>query len=129
MTPSTSPLLAATNHAANRLLLPYLRSAAGRRAGRRLAVIEYEGRRSGTRHELVTAYRRNGRTVRIRVGQAKDKTWWRNFSTPRELRIRLAGEDHRGTAHAVREGAHVAVVVDLESTEPQVGPDVEHPRD
>jgi hypothetical protein len=115
---SVSRLLPAANRVANRLLLPYLKGHAGRRAGRRLAVIEYEGRRSGQIHELVTLYRRDGATVRIRVGQAKDKTWWRNFSTPRELHIRLAGEDHRGTAHATREGDHVAVVVDLEM--PQV---------
>ena len=81
-------------------------------------MIEYEGRRSGKSHELGIGYRRSGATVRIRVDQSEDKTWWRNFSTPRELRIRLAGEDHRGTAHTMREGDQVAVVVDLEM--PQV---------
>jgi hypothetical protein len=112
----TSPhLLAAANRAANKLMLPYLRSHAGRRAGRRLAVIEYDGRRSGERHELVTGYLRDGRTVRIRVGQAKDKTWWRNFSTPRPMDIRLAGENHRGTAHTERDGDRVSVVVRLEA--------------
>jgi hypothetical protein len=117
MSTSSPRLLATTNRWANRFLLPYLRSPAGRRVGRRLAVIEYEGRRSGKGHELVTGYRRDGRTVRIRVGQARDKTWWRNFSTPRAMRIRLAGEDHRATAHTMREGDHVSVVVDLEAQE------------
>jgi hypothetical protein len=115
MSPTSPHLLAATNKVANRLMLPYLRSTAGRRAGRRFAVIEYEGRRSGKRRELVTGYVRDGRTVRIRVGQAKDKTWWRNFSTPHPMDIRLAGKDHRGTAHTLHEGNRVSVVVDLET--------------
>jgi hypothetical protein len=114
MSPTTTHLLATTNKVANKLLLPYLRSSAGRRVGRRLAVIEYDGRRSGTPHELVTGYVRDGHTVRIRVGQAKDKTWWRNFSTPHPMGIRLAGKDHRGTAHTMHEGNRVSVVVNLD---------------
>jgi hypothetical protein len=115
MSSSRLRLLAHANQAANKLFLPLLRGPAGARVGRRLAVIGYVGRRSGESHELVTAYRREGGTVRIRVGQAEDKTWWRNFSTPRALRIRLAGVDHPGTAHTLREGGHVSVVVELDA--------------
>lgn len=115
MSPSSPRLLARANQAANKVLLPLLRSPAGARVGRKLAVIEYDGRRSGKSHELVTGYRREGHTVHIRVAQADDKTWWRNFSTPRAMRLRLAGEDHRGTAHATREGDRLSVVIDLEA--------------
>ena len=50
---SAAHAAAAANAAANRLLLPLLRTPAGRILGRRLAVIEYTGRRTGLPHELV----------------------------------------------------------------------------
>jgi hypothetical protein len=99
---------------ANHALIPILRSWAGRRLGRRLAVVEYLGRRSGQHHELVTQYVVEGRTVRIGVGAAGRKTWWRNFESPHPLRLRLAGVDHAVTAHVEREGDRVSVVAELD---------------
>ena len=57
-----------TNDVANRLLIP-LTSRAGRRPGRRPAVVQCTGRRSGVAHELVTQYVLNGPTVRISAGR------------------------------------------------------------
>ena len=91
-----------------------LTSRAGIRIGRRLAVVEYVGRRTGRRHRLVVLYRVQGRTVRINVGMAKHKTWWRNFETRHPIHLRLAGVDHRGIGHLVRDGHRVIVVADLE---------------
>jgi hypothetical protein len=99
---------------ANRLLLPLLRHPAGRGLGRRLAVVQYDGRRTGQRRQLVTAYTRTGSRVVIDVGWPERKTWWRNFQTPHPVRVRLAGEDHDTTAHVERDGEAVRVVIDLD---------------
>jgi hypothetical protein len=97
----------------NPILIPLLKSWPGRRLGRRLAVVEYVGRRSGDRHQLVAQYVQNSTTVRIRVGAADRKTWWRNFLTPQSMRLHLAGDSHEVTAHAMREGNRVTVVAVL----------------
>jgi hypothetical protein len=104
-----------TNGVANRVLIPLLRSRAGRRLGRRLAVVEYVGRRSERRRQLVTQYVTRGQTVRINVGGAEHKTWWRNFEAAHPLALRLAGQDHNATAHVVRDGNDVCVVAELET--------------
>jgi hypothetical protein len=98
---------------ANRALIPVLRSRAGRRLGRRLAVVEYLGRRSGQHRELVTQYAIEGRTIHIRVGAADRKTWWRNFNSPHLMGLRLACADYRVMAHVEREGEQVSVVAEL----------------
>ncbi|WP_407342137.1 hypothetical protein [Pengzhenrongella phosphoraccumulans] len=104
---------ALTNRVANTLLVAALRSPAGSRLGRRLAVVEYRGRRSGRAYQLVTAYVVNGRSVRIQVGTPGRKTWWRNFEEPHPLRLRLAGADHVAVAQVVHDGGQVRVVADL----------------
>lgn len=103
-----------TNDVANRLVIPVLSSRAGQRLGRRLAVVEYLGRRSGQRHQLVTQYVTDGRIVRIKVGMDKRKTWWRNFQGPHRLRLRLAGVDYNASAHVVRAGDKVSVEAELD---------------
>jgi len=113
MTSGTRQAFPLTNVAANPILIPLLKSWLGRRLGKRLAVVEYVGRRSGDRHQLVAQYVRNRTTVRIQVGAADHKTWWRNFSTPQSMRLHLAGDSHEVTAHAMREGDRVTVVAVL----------------
>jgi len=56
--------------------------ALGRPLGKRLAVVDYLGRRSGDRHQLVAQYVRSDREVHVSVGAADHKTWWRSFLTP-----------------------------------------------
>ena len=114
MSPVSSRVFVITNVVANRVVIPVLRSRAGRRLGRRLAIVEYMGRRSGQRHRLVTQYVTHGRTVRIGVGMSERKTWWRNFQATHPVRLRLAGEDHDATAHVERSGGQVCVVAELE---------------
>ena len=119
MPPPRAPRLSAANAAAvmnsvaNRCLIPVLRSTAGGWLGHRLAVVDYDGRRTGRHHQLVTMYAVAGQTVRITVGMAEHKRWWRNFETRRPLRLRLAGIDHDAVAQVVREGARVTVVAEL----------------
>ena len=98
---------------ANRVLIPFLKSRAGRGLGQRLSVVEYVGRRSGQQHQLVTGYVIEGRTVRIRVGRSERKRWWRNFAEHHPLRLRIAGQDYEATAHVERENNLVTVVAEL----------------
>lgn len=121
MSPASTRSFAMMNLVANRVVIPVLTSRAGRSLGGRLAVVEYEGRRTGRRRRLVTQYVTDGRTVRIRVGMAERKTWWRNFQSPHPMHLRLAGVDHDATAHVVRDGDGVCVVAELGCT--QVGGD------
>jgi hypothetical protein len=114
---SPAHAVASANAAANRLLLALLRSPAGRLLGRRLAVVEYTGRRTGRVNHLVVIYVIDGTQVRIDVAMAQDKTWWRNFEEPRPLRLRLAGTDHEALAHVVSDGHRVRVIAELEQAE------------
>ena len=62
MSPVNSRRFVITNVVANRVVIPVLRSRAGRRLGRRLAVVEYMGRRSGRLQRLVTQDVTDGQT-------------------------------------------------------------------
>jgi hypothetical protein len=112
MTPSTRAFFM-TNDVANRFIIPLLNSRAGGRLGHRLAVVDYLGRHTGQRHQLVTQYTLDGTSVRIRVGMAERKTWWRNFQEPHLVQLRLAGVDHDASAHAMRDGDQVIVIAEL----------------
>ena len=116
-TRSLAQLVGVLNRFANRLLIPLLESSLGETLGRRLAVLDYVGRRSGLPHRLVVRYVAEGRSVRITVGMAEHKTWWRNFETPHPLTLRLAGIDHDVFAHLVQEGDRTLVIADLEFTD------------
>lgn len=119
-TPPPLPARAAAgaNRLANRFLIPLLEGRGSAGLGRRLAVLEYSGRRTGRPHRLVTMYVTDGRTVRITVGMAEHKTWWRNFEDPRALRLRLAGVEHDAVAHVVRDHDQVIVVAELDPSAP-----------
>jgi hypothetical protein len=103
-----------TNVLVNRPLIAFLKGRSGARLGRRLAVVEYRGCRSGRRTQLVTRYVAHGRRVRIEVGMADRKTWWRNFSVAYPVRLWLAGEQHDATAYVVRHGAQLSVIAELQ---------------
>lgn len=97
----------------NRLLIRLLEGRAGRWAGGRLAVVSYTGRRSGKPYRLVTAYARDGEVVRIDVGLAGRKTWWRNFRDGGPVRLVLRGRRYDATARVVEDGDRVRVVAEL----------------
>jgi hypothetical protein len=115
MSPTSRKSFAITNAVANRVLIPVLKSRAGRRLGRRLTVVEYSGRRSGQHHHLVAQYSRDGSRVHIGVGMSEHKTWWRNFVVAHPLRLRLAGQDYDAVAHVVRANNQVSVVAEIEA--------------
>lgn len=99
-----------TNHLANPVLEPLLRSMAGRRIGRHLAVVRYRGRRTGRSRELVVQYARDGRQVWVVPGHPDRKAWWRNFLEPSAVDLRLAGHDHHGRAVALAGPEHAGEV-------------------
>ena len=93
-----------TNRVANPVLRRLLRTRAGRRPGRRLAVLRYSGIRTGRPHEVVVLYARTGPTVWVLVGQSEHKSWWRSLAAPADVVLWLAGERVSARAVAV-EGA------------------------
>ena len=107
-----------TTSVANRVLVPLLSGRAGRVLGRHLAVVEYEGQRTGQTRRLVTQYSRDGSVVRIKVGLAERKTWWRNFQRPYAVRLVLAGRRHDATARVERDGDLMDVVAVLSTRGP-----------
>lgn len=98
--------LRVVNNSMNRVLIPTLRSPAGRLLGRRLAVVSYTGRRTGRTYDLVTLYARVDDTVVIAVGAARHKTWWRQFREPDRVELWLNGRRAIGTATTI-DGARV----------------------
>jgi hypothetical protein len=101
------------NRVVNTAIIHALRGPMGSRLGRRLAVVDYSGRRSGRACQLVAQYVVDGRTLRLDVGMPERKTWWRNFEEPYPARVRLAGLEHDVLAHVVHDGGRVRVVADL----------------
>jgi hypothetical protein len=93
-----------TNQILNPIIKWVLRSRFGRRLGRRLALVTYQGRRTTARHEFVAMYARVGDVVWILPGQPEKKVWWKNFRSPGTVELLLAGELVRGTAKAIDGG-------------------------
>ncbi len=95
------PAFWVTNHVVNPIVKALLRSGIGHRWGRKLVLVTYQGRRTTARRELVAMYAREGDVVWIVPGQPEKKLWWRNFRTPGNVELLLAGECIRGTAVAI----------------------------
>jgi hypothetical protein len=67
--------------------------------------LSFTGRRTGKPVRLPVIYAREGGTVAVLIGDAKHKTWWRNFSTPRPIDVRIKAGTYRGTATLARTGS------------------------
>ena len=103
--------------AANKLMLPLVRSSPGRRLfGGSMAVVTYTGRKSGREVTFPVNYRRDKSSDEIVIGvMAPDaKTWWRNFTGDgAAIQLRIGSDDHTGHARAVRSAGGVSVRVSL----------------
>jgi hypothetical protein len=86
---------------ANRLVLVMLRSPLHRLLGGGLCELSYRGRRTGRRISLPVLYAADGKRVVVIVGDAPDKRWWRNFTEPGPIEVRIGGHTHAGTARIV----------------------------
>ena len=81
-----------------------LRSPLHRLMSGRFLLLTYRGRRTGRRYTLPAAYRRRGDELILTT----DSSWWRNFSEPSPVTVRVAGRPRSGTAQAVRDPQQVA---------------------
>jgi F420H(2)-dependent quinone reductase len=103
--------------AANKVMLPVVRSSPGRRLfGGSMAVVTYTGRKSGREVTFPVSYRRAKSSDEIVIGvMAPDaKTWWRNFTGDgAPIQLRIGSDDHTGHARAVRSDDGVSVRVSL----------------
>ena len=90
-----------TNYLANPIVRSLLRSPAGRRLGRRLALIRYTGCRTGRMHELPVQYAHDGARIWILPGSPEHKTWWRNLRGGADVELVLAGHGIHGHATVI----------------------------
>jgi hypothetical protein len=86
---------------ANRLVLALLRSPLDRLLGGGICELSYLGRRTGRQISLPVLYAADGKRVVVIVGDAPDKRWWRNFTTPGAIKVRRGSHIHAGTARIV----------------------------
>ncbi|MFC9962611.1 hypothetical protein [Nocardia ignorata] len=70
-----------------------------------MAELRYRGRRSGRRIALPVAYARVGERAVIRVARSDTKKWWRNFTSPHPVSIRLRDRWVNGVAHVAQPGS------------------------
>jgi hypothetical protein len=107
-----------TNIVVNKLVKPWLESPrfAGLISGK-MALISYEGRRTGKTFSLPVAYSRKGDEVSIDVLVSDHKTWWRNFEgAGAPMRLKLKDAEHEGHATAAKDAkGRVSVKVALTS--------------
>ncbi|WP_243793540.1 hypothetical protein [Saccharopolyspora gloriosae] len=83
--------------------------------GTSMAIVTYQGRRSGRKFSLVVAIRRTESGATIKVELPDQKRWWRNFQESGPIALEVGGERRTGQARAVRdEGGKVHVHVDLD---------------
>jgi hypothetical protein len=66
--------------------------------GKGVALLTFTGWKTGKTYTIPVSYHRDGDTVTVIT--KKVRNWWRNFKTPTEIEIRLAGQDFRGKAEA-----------------------------
>ena len=67
-----------------------------RLVGKGVALLGFEGRRTGRRYRIPVSYQRDGDTVTIVTKRVR--TWWRNFEDPIVVELRLAGRVYSGKA-------------------------------
>jgi hypothetical protein len=67
--------------------------------GTGVAMLGFEGRRTGKSYTIPVSYDRDNGTVMIVT--KRERKWWHNFETPREVELRLAGRVYHGKAEIV----------------------------
>ena len=64
--------------------------------GQGVALLTFTGHKTGDVYSIPVSYQRDGDTVTVITKRARN--WWRNFQTPAEVELRLAGRDYHGKA-------------------------------
>ena len=68
-----------------------------------VALLTFTGHKSGKSYTIPVSYQRDGSSVTIVT--KKIRNWWRNFKTPAEVELRLAGETYAGKARLAADDA------------------------
>ena len=66
--------------------------------GQGVALLSFTGRKTGRHYTIPVGYQREGDTVTVVTKRLRN--WWRNFETPAEVELRLAGHEYTGKAEA-----------------------------
>ncbi|WP_182348419.1 hypothetical protein [Tomitella gaofuii] len=106
--PYPRPLAVAFN-AANRLVVPLLRSPVHRVVSKRLMVVSYTGAKSGRSFAIPVAYYAFGPDEVWAFGARTG--WMSNFRLPRPVSLRLRGRDHRAEGLLVDNRTEVSDLV------------------
>ncbi len=67
--------------------------------GREVALLSFIGRNTGQSYTIPVSYQREGDMVTVVT--KKLRNWWRNFETPAEVELRLAGLTYSGKAEVI----------------------------
>ena len=70
-----------------------------RKVGSEVALLGFTGRKTGQPYTIPVSYQRDGDAVTVVT--KKLRNWWRNFETPAEVHLRLAGHMYLGRAEIV----------------------------
>lgn len=85
----------------NRIAMWLLRSPLHWLLSRSLMVLSYRGHRSGRHYELPLQYVAQGNRLIVWAGTAEAKTWWRNFTSARNVELTLRGRAVLGLANLI----------------------------
>jgi hypothetical protein len=96
------------NRVVNPVVRWVLRSPLHRLLSGWLAILAYQGRKTGRWHRLPCMYARDGQDLYIVPAQPDRKVWWRNLRQPARVRLCLQGHDLEGTATATSDPEAVA---------------------
>ncbi|HLF43882.1 MAG TPA: nitroreductase/quinone reductase family protein [Acidimicrobiia bacterium] len=66
--------------------------------GQGVALLTFSGRRSGKSYTVPVSYHREDDIVTVIT--KRQRKWWRNFETPAEVELRIAGRTYTGKAEA-----------------------------
>ncbi len=89
----------------NPLIVGILRSPLHALLSGGLMLLTVTGRRSGRRFTFPVGYQRQGGELVVMVSEARRKSWWRNFSEPGGVEMRVRGRELSGEAQLVDPGS------------------------
>ncbi|HEU4917865.1 MAG TPA: nitroreductase/quinone reductase family protein [Acidimicrobiia bacterium] len=71
--------------------------------GQGVALLMFNGRRTGNRYTIPVSYHRQDDVVTVVTKRLRN--WWRNFETPTEVEVRIAGRMYTGKAEAMTDAS------------------------
>jgi deazaflavin-dependent oxidoreductase (nitroreductase family) len=100
------------NHLANPMMRLFLRSPLHGLFSGSLALITYQGRKSGKEYTIPVQYVQTGDTVYIIPGGAEQKTWWRNLRGGAPVRLVMRGQQVKGRAEVLQGEMDMAAIAE-----------------